>query len=108
MNSFEPNNNANFNNDLSLSPQFLSGSHTELFYTVLSRLSPAQQSARDYLAAAFIISSNDELYAKMSPYFSSDGFKSIDLFNNEDLSSGHTKLAKAAANLFVQNYEIGR
>lgn len=51
------------------------------------------------------MTSDDELYNKMAPYFGMDGFRSYTMFEEVDFSSSYAKLAKAAANLFGQDYE---
>lgn len=101
--------NFNANEDSSgketLSPQFLSASHMSLFYQHLKLLSAYQQKSPEYQAVAFIMTSDDELYNKMAPYFGTDGFQSYTMFDEVDLSCSYAKLAKAAANLFGQDYE---
>lgn len=91
--------------ETTLIPEFLSTSHTERFYLLLNRLSPSQQAAKDYIAAAFIISSTDEGFEKMNPYFTGNGFNTIEMFQTEDFSTSYRRLAEAAANLFGQTYE---
>lgn len=88
-----------------LSPQFLSATHRELFFQRLNQLNPSQQTSPEYQAVLFILTSDDELLAKMGPYFSSDGFRSFDMFDEQDLSGGYAKIARAAADLFGQSYE---
>lgn len=88
-----------------LSPQFLSASHRSLFFQQLNLLNPSQQTSPEYQAALFILTSDDELYIKMSPYFSSDGFRSFAMFEEQDFSGGYAKIARAAADLFGQSYE---
>ena len=88
-----------------LSPQFLSASHRLLFFQRLNDLKSYQQTSPEYQAVLFILTSDDELYAKMGPYFSSDGFRSFDMFNETDFSDGHAKIARAAADLFGQDYD---
>lgn len=95
----------NIPSETTLIPKFLSHSHTERFSLLLNRLSPQQQAAKDYIAAAFIISSTDEGFEKMNPYFTSNGFNTIEMFKTEDFSNSYLKLAEAAANLFGQTYE---
>ena len=89
-----------------LSPQFLSASHRSLFFQRLNDLIPYQQASPEYQAVLFILTSDDELYSKMGPYFSSNGFRSFDLFDEVDFSSGYAKIARVAADLFGQDYEI--
>lgn len=44
---------------------------------------------------------------KATPYFSSEGFNHLDMFEKQDFSSGHVLMAKAAANLFgFYEYEL--
>lgn len=88
-----------------LSPQFLSASHRSLFFQRLNDLTSYQQTSPEYQAVLFIVTSDDELYEKMGPYFSSDGFRSFDLFDEVDFSGGYAKIARAAADLFGQDYE---
>lgn len=88
-----------------LSPQFLSASHRLLFFQRLNDLTPYQQTSPEYQAVLFILTSDTELYDKMSPYFSSDGFRSFDLFDEVDFSGSYAKIARAAADLFGQDYE---
>lgn len=88
-----------------LSPQFLSASHRSLFFQRLNDLTRYQQTSPEYQAVLFIVTSDDELYEKMGPYFSSDGFRSFDLFDEVDFSGGYAKIARAAADLFDQDYE---
>lgn len=88
-----------------LSPQFLSASHRSLFFQRLNDLTRYQQTSPEYQAVLFIVTSDDELYEKMGPYFSSDGFRSFDLFDEVDFSGGYAKIARAAADLFGQDYE---
>ncbi|MGE6415574.1 hypothetical protein ACQKDD_15515 [Planococcus kocurii] len=88
-----------------LSPQFLSVSHRSLFFQQLNDLTSSQQTSPEYQAVLFILTSDDELYEKMGPYFSSDGFRSFDLFDEVDFSSGYAKIARAAADLFGQDYK---
>lgn len=95
----------NIPSEITLSPKFLSHSHTERFFLLLNRLSHQQQAAKDYIAAAFIISSTDEGFEKMNPYFTSNGFNTIEMFKTEDFSTSYRKLAETAANLFGQTYE---
>lgn len=105
MANFDLNNTGNQPEKQVLSPQFLSVSHRELFFQRMNQLTKSQQSSPEYQAALFIITSNDELYEKMGPYFSHDGFRSYDMFLEKDFSGGYAKIAKAAANLFGQDYE---
>ncbi|MBD8015048.1 hypothetical protein [Planococcus wigleyi] len=88
-----------------LSPQFLSASHRSLFFQRLNDLARYQQTSPEYQAVLFILTSDDESYAKMGPYFSSNGFRSFDMFNETDFSRGYAKIARAAADLFGQDYE---
>lgn len=88
-----------------LSPQFLSASHRSRFFQQLNLLNPSQQTSLEYQAVLFILTSDDELYAKMGPYFSSNGFRSFDMFEEQDFSGGYAKIARAAADLFGQSYE---
>lgn len=83
-----------------LSSIFLDANHQSRFSQQLSRLNEYQQASSEYQAALFILTSTDELYQKAIPYFSSDGFRHLDLFEEQDFSSGHVLMAKAAANLF--------
>lgn len=92
--------------EMMLYPKFLSESHSDLFYTVISKLNESQQTNPEYMAVAFIVSSDDDLYAKMSPYFSSEGFSSITMFEEVDFSSSYRKIAQAAADLFGQDYQV--
>ncbi|RLQ84883.1 hypothetical protein [Planomicrobium sp. Y74] len=88
-----------------LSPKFLSVSHRSLFFQRLNDLTSYQQTSPEYQAVLFILTSDDELYAKMGPYFSSDGFRSFDMFDEVDFSGGYAKISRAAADLFGQDYE---
>lgn len=88
-----------------LSPQFLSATHRTLFFQRLNDLTSSQQTSPEYQAVLFVLTSDAELYFKMGPYFSSDGFRSYDLFKENDLSGGYAKIARAAADLFGQDYE---
>lgn len=88
-----------------LSPQFLSDSHRSLFFQRLNLLHKSQQTSPEYQAVLFILTSDDELLAKMGPYVSSDGFRSFDMFDEQDFSGGYAKIARAAADLFGQDYE---
>ncbi|EIM04959.1 hypothetical protein A1A1_18707 [Planococcus antarcticus DSM 14505] len=88
-----------------LSSQFLSASHRSLFFQRLNDLTSYQQISPEYQAVLFILTSDDELYEKMGPYFSSDGFRSSDLFNETDFSGGYATIARAAADLFGQDYD---
>lgn len=88
-----------------LSPQFLSASHRSLFFQRLNGLTRYQQTSPEYQAVLFILTSDDELYEKMGPYFSSDGFRSFDMFDENDFSWGYAKIARVAADLFGQDYE---
>lgn len=88
-----------------LAPQFLSGSHRSRFFEQLQSLTPSQQKSTEYQAALFIITSDDELYTKMCPYFSSDGFRSFDMFEEVDFSRGYETIARIAGELFGQSYE---
>lgn len=92
--------------DIMLSPKFLSESHSNLFYSVLSQLNESQRLNPEYLAVAFIVSSDDELHEKMNPYFSSNGFNTLTMFEEVDFSSGYRKIAEAAADLFGQDYQV--
>lgn len=87
-------------------PQFLSDTHYELFQLVVDQLNSSQQKSHEYLAVAFIATSDSELYEKMRPYFGADGFNSPEMFEEVDLSTGYLKIARAAGNLFGQDYEI--
>lgn len=88
-----------------LSPQFLSASHRSLFFQRLNDFTSYQKSSSEYQAVLFILTSDDELYAKAGPYFSSDGFRSFDLLEETDFSGGYAKMVRAAADLFGQSYE---
>lgn len=88
-----------------LSPQFLSTSYRTLFFQRLNDLTSYQQTSPEYQSVLFILTSDDELYAKMGPYFSSDGFRSSDMFNETDFSGGYARIARVAAGLFGQDYE---
>ena len=90
-----------------LSSIFLDTEHQSRFNQHLSQLSDYQQVSSEYQSALFILTSTDELYKKMTPYFSSDGFNHLDMFEEQDFSSGHVLMAKAAANLFgFYEYEL--
>lgn len=104
MNNSESNNNRK--NELMLYPEFLSESHKDLFYSVVSQLNNSQQKSPEYLSVAFIITSDSELYEKMRPYFDTEGFRSFDMFDEVDFSSGYRKIAVAAAELFGQDYNV--
>lgn len=106
MTHFNPSDEPGRQKSLMQYPEFLSESHNKVFYSVLSQLSDAQCSSHEYLAVAFIISSDDELYEKMNPYFSTNGFNSSKMFEEVDFSSGYRKIAQAAADLFGQDYTI--
>lgn len=92
--------------ELNRFPQFLSDTHYELFRMVVDQLNSSQQKSHEYLAVAFIATSDNELYEKMRPYFGTDGFDSLEMFEEVDLSTGYLKIARAAGNLFGQDYEI--
>lgn len=94
-----------YNKQSVLSPQFLSASHRLLFFQRLHDLKSYQQISPEYQAVLFILTSDDELYEKMGPYFSSDGFRWSDLFNETDFSGGYATIARAAADLFGQDYD---
>lgn len=86
---------------------FLDMEHQSRFTQQLSRLNEYQQASSEYQAALFILTSTDELYRKAIPYFSSEGFRHLNLFEEQDFSSGHALMAKAAANLFgFSEYEL--
>lgn len=90
-----------------LSSIFLDAEHQSRFNQHLSQLSAYQQASPEYQSALFILTSTDELYKKATPYFSSDGFNHLDMFEKQDFSSGHVLMAKAAANLFgFYEYEL--
>ncbi|WKA60350.1 hypothetical protein QWY16_09665 [Planococcus shenhongbingii] len=105
MANFNTNPNGNQPENRVLSPQFLSVSHRALFFQRLNLLNQSQQTSPEYQAVLFILTSDDELDAKMGPYFSSDGFRSFDMFDENDFSGGYAKIARAAADLFGQDYE---
>ena len=89
----------------SLSPQFLSADHRHAFFRALNGFRPSQQNSSEYQAALFICTSNDEFIEKMLPYLTPDGFKLQKMFELEDFSSGHLKMAKLAANLYNGTHE---
>ena len=95
MTNFEPS-----KKDQELLPKFLSETHFDLFHSVINQLNPSQRNNPEYQAVAFIVTSNDELYTKMNPYFGANGFNSIDMLEEEDFSSGYRLIAKAAGDLF--------
>lgn len=88
-----------------LSPQFLSASHRLLFFQRLNDLKSYQQVSPEYQAVLFILTSDDELYEKMGPYFSNGGFRSLDMFDETDFSGGYVQIARAPADLFGQDYD---
>lgn len=88
-----------------LSPQFLSATHRSLFFQQLNQLSASQQKSPEYQAVLYILTSDDELYEKMSPYFGNDGFRSSDLLEEVDFSRGYQLIVQVAADLFGQDYE---
>ena len=100
MTNFDPN-----SGKRTLAPQFLSDSHRSRFFEQLQSFTPSQQRSTEYQAALFIITSDEELYAKMGPYFSSDGFRSFDMFEEVDFSRGYETVARIAGDLFGQSYE---
>lgn len=104
--NFDSNNNHGNNWEFNKFPEFLSDTHKDLFKFVIDQLNSSQQKSNEYLAVAFIATSDSELYEKMRPYFGSNGFKSFDMFEEVDFSSGYRKIARAAGNLFGQDYEI--
>ena len=50
-----------------LSPQFLSASHRSLIFQRLNLLNTSWQTSPEYQAVLFILTSDDELYAKLGP-----------------------------------------
>lgn len=88
-----------------LAPQFLSASDGSISFQRLNDLTSLQQTSPEYQAVLFILTSDDELYEKMGPYFSSDEFRSFDLFEEVDFSSGYATIARTATDLFGQDYE---
>ncbi len=105
MSHFQSNEEDNNQSKLEKYPKFLSDTHYDLFQFVIEQLNSSQQKSNEYLAVAFIATSDSELYEKMRPYFGTDGFKSFDMFEEVDFSRGYLEIARAAGNLFGQNYE---
>lgn len=105
MANFDSNKEHGNNPEFNQLPQFLSDTHFDLFQFVIEQLNSSQQKSNEYLAVAFIATSDSELYEKMRPYFGTDGFKSFDMFEEVDFSRGYLEIARAAGNLFGQNYE---
>lgn len=85
---------------------YASEKHESLFNQTRQLLSPKIQNNTEYLSALYLITSNDELFAKMNPYFSNAGFSFEEMFEEVDFSSGYLKLAKLAVNLFNNGIEI--
>ena len=106
MTNYDSNNNQGSNWEFNRFPEFLSDTHKDLFQFVVEQLNSSQQKSNEYLAVAFIATSDSELYEKMRPYFGADGFNSLEMFEEVDLSTGYLKIARAAGNLFGQDYEI--
>lgn len=105
MSQFQSNEEDNNQSESEKYPKFLSDTHKDLFQFVIDQLSSSQQKSNEYLAVAFIATSDSELYEKMRPYFGTNGFKSFDMFKEVDFSRGYLEIARAAGNLFGQNYE---
>lgn len=90
-----------------LSSIFLDDIHQSRFAQHLGQLNEYQQASTEYQAALFILTSTDELYQKTTPYFSTDGFRHLAMFKEQDFSSGYALMTKAAANLFgFYEYEL--
>lgn len=105
MSHFQSNEEDNNQSKFEKYPKFLSDTHYDLFQFVIEQLNSSQQKSNEYLAVAFIATSDSELYEKMRPYFGTDGFKSFAMFEEVDFSRGYLEIARAAGNLFGQNYE---
>lgn len=90
-----------------LSSIFLDADHYSRFDQHLKQLNNYQQTSSEYQSALFILTSTEELYSKAIPYFSSEGFSHLDMFEEQDFSSGYALMAKAAGNLFgFYEYEL--
>lgn len=104
MSNFDVNHNGGRFDRPALAPQFLSVTHRSLFFHQLNRLHASLQTSPEYQAALCILTSDDELYAKAGPYFSSNGFRSFALLEENDFSGGYAKMIRAAGDFFGQSY----
>lgn len=107
MSNYEQSNQGSDSPSSSLSSIFLDAEHYARFDQHLNQLNNYQQKSPEYQSALFILTSTDELYRKTISYFGSHGFSHLDMFEEQDFSSGYSLMAKAAGNLFGFNdYEL--
>lgn len=107
MSNYEQSNQGSDSTSSSLSSIFLDADHYARFDQHLNQLNKYQQASPEYQSALFILTSTGELYKKTIPYFGSHGFSHLDMFEEQDFSSGYALMAKAAGNLFGFNdYEL--
>lgn len=62
----------------------------------------------EFLSVVYLMTSNQEMYSKMNPYFDAKGgnFDSEKMFEEKDFNSGHCVLAKLAVHLFNSNETV--
>ncbi|MDQ0271140.1 MULTISPECIES: DUF6075 family protein [Bacillaceae] len=82
--------------------QFLNQEHQTKFQEIRSEMAEDYRFNKEHLAVVFIMTGDEELYRKMTPYFDTkDGlFVSFKMFAEQDFSNGMGILAKLAAHLF--------
>ncbi|NLK53116.1 MAG: hypothetical protein GX295_11855 [Syntrophomonadaceae bacterium] len=77
---------------------FVNSSHEQNFNNMAARVQKMKID-REYRAVGYIMSL-PELHRKTARYFSDDGFNTIELFENVDLSSGYKLMVVLAEDLF--------
>ncbi|WP_394122055.1 hypothetical protein [Planococcus donghaensis] len=107
MSNYEQSNPGSDSKNSSLPSIFLDADHYSRFDHHLNQLNKHQQVSPEYQSALFILTSTDELYRKTISYFGSHGFSHLDMFEEQDFSSGYGLMVKAAGNLFgFYEYEL--
>lgn len=89
--------------------KFLNQEHEERFlYFRVENMSEYYRFNKEYLSVVYIMTSNEELYRKISPYFNGKigEFDSEKMFKEIDFSGGDLVLAKLAVHLFNSNETV--
>lgn len=85
---------------------FLNMEHRLGFQDIRSDMKPYYRNNKEFLAVIYIMTGHEELRLKISPYFKSGEFHSVEMFKEQDFSGGMMVMAKLAVHLFNNNVTV--
>lgn len=83
---------------------FKDGQHQEKLFSLLEKYNKAD--SKEYSAAYYILTSDNELRRKAAAYISSDGIDFMLMLEHEDFSSGYRNMIDAAMSLFNSGAKV--